>query len=160
MKKLTLAAALGATMLAGTAMATQTPAPQQAPGALQQRMAPPATRAEAIQRADAMFDRLDTNRDGIVTAAERQAAREARAERLEARGKAMGKRGERMMQRRDANRDGNISREEFRAAAVERFDRIDANRDGRIDETERAAAREQMKARWAERRAARAQQAQ
>lgn len=99
MKKLILAAALGATALAGTTATiataqTATPAPAG-------RVAPPppppggplmhadtdrdgiVTRAEVIADADRRFAALDTNRDGKVTKDERRAEREKhRADRI------------------------------------------------------------------------------
>ncbi|UUL83694.1 EF-hand domain-containing protein [Sphingomonas qomolangmaensis] len=168
MKKFVLASLLSVTALAGTAIATQV-APTAPPPSAQkmQRMAPPATSAEMIERADRMFARMDANNDGQVTQAERTAMREAVAERREARAKrwAMkkgGRGGERMLARVDANKDGNISREEFRAQASQRFAKLDTNADGRVDATEQAAVkakRGERRAKMAERRAARAGQA-
>jgi Ca2+-binding EF-hand superfamily protein len=54
--------------------------------------------------------------------------------------------------RGDANGDGNLTRDEVNAQIDARFARADANGDGAIDASERAAAREQMRARWSERR--------
>jgi Ca2+-binding EF-hand superfamily protein len=47
-----------------------------------------------------------------------------------------------MGRRMDPNGDGSVTREEFEARALKRFDRIDANHDGVIDATERANAAE------------------
>ncbi|HTN13254.1 MAG TPA: EF-hand domain-containing protein [Sphingomonadaceae bacterium] len=52
----------------------------------------------------------------------------------------------------DTDKDGAISREEFKAAALARFDEADTNRDGTISKAERQAAKQDRKA---ERRAAR-----
>ena len=54
--------------------------------------------------------------------------------------------------RGDANGDGNLTRDEVNAQLDARFARADANGDGAIDADERAAAREQIRARWSERR--------
>lgn len=125
------------------------------------------THAEAIAAAEARFARLDTNGDGTVTQQEMQANRAAmRAKWQERRaqraaqgapdGKAWSHRGPHrhgmMLKRLDTNGDGVITRAEAQAeaqtAAGKRFDRIDANHDGRIDQTEIAAAKAKMQARW------------
>ncbi|MCB2064242.1 MAG: EF-hand domain-containing protein [Novosphingobium sp.] len=61
-----------------------------------------------------------------------------------------GHRGGKMMQMADANKDGSISKAEFTAAAMSRFDKTDANNDGKVTAEERQAAREQMRAKWRE----------
>lgn len=157
MKKLILAATLGASALAGTAIATQTAAPAPPPPGAHQikhgRTVPPATRDEATQRADQRFARMDTNGDGTITTAEREAKKQARAEHREAR-KAMRKQGgERRIARMDTDGDGNVSREEHRAHALQRFQRQDTNADGRIDDAERSAMRARMQARMQQRHA-------
>ena len=64
------------------------------------------SRADYIASIDALFAKLDTNRDGQVTSAERQSVRQAnRAERMQ-------KRFERM----DANKDGSVTLAEMQAA--------------------------------------------
>lgn len=68
------------------------------------------TRQQAIARADAMFARLDANRDGRFTPDEAGQAGQAR------RAEAMG----RMFDRLDANHDGNVSRDEFAQAHAAR----------------------------------------
>ncbi len=45
----------------------------------------------------------------------------------------------------DANKDGAISKEEFRAAALARFDKIDTDRDGTISKAERKSAKQAHK---------------
>lgn len=114
------------------------------------------TRAEALARADQRFDRIDTDRDGRITAAELAAMPGRRGAAppppaagqtpppppAEARGPRGGG-GARMLQRADANNDGIITREEFRAQAAAAFDRLDANKDGTIDATERQQWRDQ-----------------
>ncbi|MBX3594194.1 hypothetical protein [Sphingomonas sp.] len=107
---------------------------------------PPKTKAEAIARADARFDRLDTNKDGQLSAEERKAGMEAARKAMAARRggelgdfvpRGGGGMGERMMARVDTNGDGLISREENRAAAIARFERMDADKDGKIEAGER-----------------------
>ena len=65
--------------------------------------------------------------------------------------------------RLDANKDGIITRDEAIAAATARFDKLDANHDGKIDQAEMAALkqkaqarRQEMRAKWQARRAAKA----
>ena len=53
----------------------------------------------------------------------------------------------------DADHDGKVTLAEAEKAALDRFDRIDANHDGVISDAERAAAHQQMAARFRERRA-------
>ena len=145
--------------LAGTAIA----APPQSPrGDLDKNGE--VTLAEVNARLDQRFKAIDTNGNGQLEQAEMQAAREQhrakRAERREARGAEMadkpggerrgGKRGEGRGEARgqiDANGDGVITRAEFGAKALARFERADANKDGVVTAEERAAMREARKAR-------------
>ncbi|MCX9148480.1 EF-hand domain-containing protein [Erythrobacter sp. WG] len=124
----------------------------------------PVTRAELNARLDQRFKAMDTNGNGQIEAAEMQAAREARKakwqERREARaadgaakpagerkrpGQWAGKRGGDRPQM-DANGDGVITRDEFGARALARFDAADTNRDGTVTKEERAAHWEARKA--------------
>lgn len=130
MKQLIPVAALCATLLAGSALASQD----------QQRRDPLAradangdgivTREEMLADVDARFAKLDANKDGKVTPDERKAYAE-------------GSRG-RMMGRTDANGDGSVTLDEQRAQAIKRFDRIDTNHDGKIDQAERDAVMQRM----------------
>ncbi|MGN5374541.1 EF-hand domain-containing protein [Sphingomonas hankookensis] len=129
MRSLIVAASLAGIALPGIVVA-QTPPSSPRPmadGVL--------TRAEAVANADRRFDRLDTDRDGRISAAERQPQGDD--------GATPGRGGGRMLERADANRDGVITREEFRAAAMRMFDRQDTNKDGRIDAAERQQSRQQ-----------------
>lgn len=56
--------------------------------------------------------------------------------------------------RADVNKDGKVSLAEAQAGPLARFDRIDTNHDGTISPAERQAARDAMRAKWQERRAA------
>ena len=117
------------------------------------------TLAEINARLDQRFQKIDTNGNGEIEQAEMQAAHEQRrakrAERREARGAEMadkrggerrgGKRGEGRGQI-DANGDGVITRAEFGAKALARFERADANKDGVVTAEERSALREARKA--------------
>lgn len=58
-----------------------------------------------------------------------------------------GKRGGHgMMMMADANKDGNITRAEATAAATAHFTKMDFNKDGKLDQTDRDAMREQRQA--------------
>jgi Ca2+-binding EF-hand superfamily protein len=137
MKKLLTTAAIGAMLAAGTAIAMQS----DAPAAPKQ----PISKAEMLARADARFDRLDTNKDGQLSAEERKAGAEAaRAAMAERKGGELqdfvpgarrggGGMGERMLARVDTNGDGLISKAEYRAMAEARFARMDADKDGIVE---------------------------
>lgn len=140
MKNLLTATAIGAMLAAGVAIAmqTETAAPAKKP----------VTKAEMLTRADARFDRMDTNKDGQLDANERKAGAEAaRTAMAERKGGEMadfmpgggrgGRMGERMLGRIDTNGDGLISKAENRAATEARFARMDANGDGTIAADER-----------------------
>ncbi len=155
MRSLIVAVSLAAVALPGMALAVQAPpAPAPRPmadGAL--------TRAEALVRADARFDTIDTDRDGRITAAERAALPQPGPRPgvtgsdaspppppggQPRRGRGMGGMGGgRMLERADADRDGVITRDEFRAVAAAGFDRQDLNKDGKVDPAERRTLREQ-----------------
>lgn len=134
-------------------------------------------KADRDARMAERFKKMDTDGSGELSLAEMTAAREARqakrTERMAMRadrgpgepgarmggkmrgGHKMGGRGMRGgMMRLDANKDGAITLAEFEAGALERFNRQDANKDGKITQEERAAAREAMKQRWQQRKAA------
>lgn len=135
MKTFLTTAAIGAMLTAGAAIAMQSDAPT-APKQ-------PVSKAQMLARADARFDRLDTNKDGQLSADERKAGAEAaRAAMAEKKGGELqdfmpgGRRGggagmgERMMARFDTNGDGLISKAENRAMVEARFARMDADKDG------------------------------
>jgi hypothetical protein len=58
-----------------------------------------------------------------------------------------------MFRHADADHDGKVSLAEAEKAALDRFDKADTNHDGVISDAERQAARQQMAARFRERRA-------
>lgn len=137
MKTFLTTAAIGAMLTAGAAVAMQA----QAPTAPKQ----PISKAEMLARADARFDRLDTNKDGQLSAEERKAGAEAaRAAMAEKKGGELqdfvpgarrgggGGMGERMLARVDTNGDGLISKAEHRAMVEARFARMDADKDGTV----------------------------
>lgn len=139
-------------------------------------------KADREARMAERFQKLDTDGSGEVSLAEMTAGREAReakrAERMRMRaeagkgepgahmgGKGRGGPGKGMrgghgggmrggMMRLDTNKDGALTLAEFEAGALERFKRQDTNNDGQVTQAERQAAREAMKQRWQERRAA------
>lgn len=144
MKNLLTASAIAALLAAGVAIAMQNETPT-APKR-------PVTKAQMLERADARFDRMDTNKDGQLTAEERKAGAEAaRAMKAERKSGEMadfapgagrrGGMGARMMARIDTNGDGTISKAENRAAIEARFTRMDANGNGVIEPEERRSGR-------------------
>lgn len=91
------------------------------------------TRAEVQSKIARHFAKLDTNRDGSLTKAEADAARQAMRSQ---RGERREDRRENAFERFDANRDGAISRAEWDAASAQREQRIaarDRDGDGRRD---------------------------
>ena len=127
----------------------------------------------AMGNPGAAFDRLDANRDGMISRDEFAKAREMRVERkvvisgapgagmvgehrgmnkmhrMNGGGRGMGggrMGGGGMMRMADLDRDGRVSLQEATTSALQRFDRVDANRDGRITPDERRQQREQRKA--------------
>ncbi|KQM72087.1 hypothetical protein [Sphingomonas sp. Leaf20] len=161
-------AALSATLATQTQETTAPARPEMMNRGPQRRGGPmrAVTRAEAIADADARFARMDSDGDGILTAAERrsfreerrEAMRERREQRMAAQGGAAG--ADHANARRDPDRgarggmgradrqragagrdDGVVTRAEFSDRAAQRFDRMDANRDGRLDASERPGGR-------------------
>lgn len=90
MNKLALAVSIATLTLAGLAQA-------EAPKAGDSGNTRTIARADALERANRMFDRIDANKDGKLDAADREARRTAAFDRM------------------DANKDGSISRAEFAA---------------------------------------------
>ena len=125
MMKLFVTIALGATII---------PAPALAQGAQRDQ-----TRAEAQQRADMMFQMMDTNKDGTVT---RDEAQQALAQFEAMRG---GDRGTARIQRMIDLAFGtgqSITLQQFEAQALARFDSMDLNHDGVVTAAERQQARD------------------
>jgi len=136
MKKFLVSIALGAAAIAVPALA-------QMPGGFMQR---DQTRAEAQQRADMMFQMMDTNKDGTVTKAE---ADQALAQFQSMRGGDNGGRGGGRMQRMiDEAFAGapSLTLQQFEAQALARFDAADLNHDGVVTAAERQQARGQQSA--------------
>jgi len=115
-----------------------------------------ATIARSAAEADAArrFDTLDTNHDGSLSPEELAAGRPQRPGGPAADGarRGGGDRMRGMMQRMmDPNGDGKITKDEYVAAQLRRFDRMDANHDGQLTAAERKAAIEAMRQRMMER---------
>ena len=107
------------------------------------------TKDEAIAASDRRFDEIDANHDGKITSDEMMAYRDRMMARRGGGDNASpppppggAKHMPGMGRRADPNGDGVITRDEYRARAIERFDRMDANHDGKIDRTEMANLRE------------------
>lgn len=85
MRKLTLALSTAALALSGAAAAQSgSPAAPQAGPAKMRAAKPDMTRADAQARAEAMFARMDANKDGTITEADRAARQAAMFDRLDA----------------------------------------------------------------------------
>ncbi|MGZ3246941.1 MAG: EF-hand domain-containing protein [Croceibacterium sp.] len=176
MRKLTLSLIAGAAALAvgGTAMAQQehAPRPPMTRAAAEQRAAQMFDRLDAnhdgkLDQADraamqkARFDRMDANHDGQLSFAE-FTSMQGRGGEHGQQGAERGRRGEHarggfaerggMMRLADADKNGTITKAEFQAAALARFDRLDANKDGTVTPDEAKAARDSMRQQWQSRR--------
>ncbi|MBE2990742.1 EF-hand domain-containing protein [Sphingomonas sp. CFBP 13603] len=147
MRKTVLTLMLAASAITSVASA-QTPTTPRPPMRQDANQDGVATRAEAIAQADARFAQMDTDHDGRITAGEMRAYREALHDRVVASGRDVpvpppgGRKHDGMGRRIDPNGDGSVTREEYEARALKRFDRMDADHDGTIDATERANAAE------------------
>lgn len=141
---------------------------------------PDMTRAQAQERAAAMFARMDANRDGTLNEADRAARRAGAFDRLDtdrngsisraeftarqdARAERRGQRAERRGARRGGGVMGNrqalmaggaVTQAAFVGRALEMFDRADADRNGTVTQAERKAARDAMRQQWQARRGA------
>nr|WP_295113679.1 EF-hand domain-containing protein [uncultured Caulobacter sp.] len=78
---------------------------------------------------DKLFARLDTNKDGKISAEEFTAFRKQNAE-VDAQATKAGKRGERLFSRFDKDKDGFLSRAEADDVLAWRYKRMDTNNDG------------------------------
>jgi len=107
-------------------------------------------RKDAETDAGRRFDALDTNHDGNLSPEELAAARPHRPDGGAAGAERRG-RGDRMRSMMDPNGDGKVTKDEFVAAQLRRFDRMDANHDGQLTAAERKAAMEAMRQRMMER---------
>jgi Ca2+-binding EF-hand superfamily protein len=138
MQKLIVSIALGAAFVSAPALAQGGGG-----GGYMQR---DQTRAEAQQRADMMFQMLDTNKDGSVSKAE---AEEAVAQFAAARGDDDSGRGAGRMQRMIGQAFGtaqSLTLQQFEAGVLNRFDAQDLNHDGTVTAAERQQLRAQRQA--------------
>ncbi|MFM9827128.1 MAG: hypothetical protein ACKVOB_00115 [Sphingomonas sp.] len=112
------------------------------------------SRAAFLAQAAIRFDRMDTNKDGVLSGDERRHDKRsgngdtARINRVGLRdgganGAAGGNRGAAMFARLDVDRDGKLSRDEISRMSAARFDGFDTNRDGYLapDELRAGAGR-------------------
>ena len=99
------------------------------------------------------FDRLDANKDGMISRDEFAKGREMRIEkRIVMRedgakhggGMGGGMGGGHMIAMADTNHDGRITLAEAEAMALQHFDKMDANHDGQVTRDERRAGRPMM----------------
>ena len=129
MKKLLVMAALGASVVSAPALAQAV----EGGGGFMQR---DFTRQQAQQMADMMFQRLDTNHDGVLTRAE---ADQGAAQFSSPRG---GGRIQRMIAQAFGNTQS-ITLQQFESQALARFDAQDLNHDGTVTAAERQQVRDQ-----------------
>jgi hypothetical protein len=128
MKTLLVTVALGASIISTAAFAQE----QGRGGWMQQDM----TRAQAQQMADGMFQRFDTNHDGVVTRAEAEQA-------LSQFGG--GERAQRMLDRVFGGAQS-VTLQQFEAQALARFDKQDLDHNGVVTAAERQQARAERRA--------------
>ena len=133
--------------------------------------------ADRAVREKARFDRMDTDHNGELSYAEFAASHERPAARHTARADAPGEQpgtrsgdggehrmamggfhgrgGFSMMRVAQADKAGGMTKADFEAAILQRFDRLDANHDGTVTPDEAKAARDNMRQQWQSRREAR-----
>jgi hypothetical protein len=136
MNKFLVTVALSASLISAGAAAQQ-------PAGGRAGMMRDQTRAEAQQRADMMFQMIDSNHDGTVTKAE---AQQALAQFQAMRGGDDSGRGAGRMQRMIDEAFGmaqSLTQAQFEAQALARFDAADLNHDGTVTAAEREQARAQ-----------------
>jgi len=131
--------------------------------------------ADRALREKARFDRMDADHNGELSYAEFTASRGHRDGQHTARaGQPDGRHGQRfnhggehrmamggfrgrfpMMRLAEAGKAGGLTKADFEAAMLQRFDRLDANHDGTVTSDEAKAARDNMRQQWQSRRDAR-----
>ncbi|MET0251356.1 MAG: EF-hand domain-containing protein [Novosphingobium sp.] len=100
------------------------------------------SRADEQTKAGERFDALDANKDGVVSEDEMAAAAKAQGSGQGQRGPGGG------MRRADADGDGKVTKAEYLAAQLERFDQQDADKNGQVTKAERDAARAERMKNW------------
>jgi Ca2+-binding EF-hand superfamily protein len=118
MKKLLLGGAVAAAGFLVIPAFAQTPT--SAPGAPRAHMGHAQNRTEVAQHVQAMFTRLDTDRNGWLTKAEADAGKDQWRDRADKRGE---RRADHSFEQLDTDRNGSISRAEFDAAHAQHADR-------------------------------------
>jgi len=108
---------------------------------------PELTDAQKAERREAMFARIDGDKNGTISRAEFDAMHAAR----------MATGGKRGPGKRMAMMDGSMTQQAFVAKALARFDRADADRNGTVTVAERKAMRETMRQQWQARKGERQQ---
>ena len=133
------------------------------------------SRAEAQQKAQQAFERMDANSDGVIGQVDRAARQKAMFDRIDAdsdgsisyaefaamHGQRHDMRGERgghdghgrrghhrmgmMGMHGAAGEDGKLTNAEFQAAALQRFDRADTDNDGTVTPQERQSAHQAIR---------------
>ncbi|MFM4805090.1 EF-hand domain-containing protein [Aeromonas bivalvium] len=93
------------------------------------------TKAQFMERAEQRFARQDSDKDGTLSVAEREAAMVRMHEAMQQSGKAMPGRMASMRPKQD------LTKAQFMERHETLFTRLDKNGDGVIDEAERASAR-------------------
>ncbi|WP_066794662.1 hypothetical protein [Sphingomonas soli] len=167
MKKITIAALLGASLLATGAIAAAQDSKPSKDAPKHRMMRDPlaladankdgiVTRDEVTASVAAHFAKLDTNKDGKITVEERRAARaamrEAMGKRMRERPEGIGRRGgpegpggPGTHRGPGPNGDGTVTLEQQSARALKRFDFVDRNGDGKVDQAERDLVREMLR---------------
>ncbi|MCB2050060.1 MAG: EF-hand domain-containing protein [Novosphingobium sp.] len=117
--------------------------------------------ADRDARVTERFDAIDTDGNGSISreefAAGHQGMKGHRMGRSDdgdhdrkGHGRKGGHRGMAMMGAADTNGDGAVSKAEFEAAHLARFEKMDTNKDGTVSSDERQAARQDMRAKMKE----------
>jgi len=119
-------------LIAALPLLIATPAVAQAPG----NMPAAQTRAEAEERAQMIFDQLDTNHDGAITQDEVAAFTKMTGDNPRIVGRVT-----KLFADADTNHDGKLTAAEAKAHADAAFDAADTDHDGVLSPEERQAAR-------------------
>ena|SRR4030095_11849673 len=136
MNKLVFAAVLGATILSSQAGAQ---AAQVDPTGEKGREI---SRKQAQEFADSMFERFDLNHDGVIT---REEAEQARAKLTKGSEGKRAAKSEKMIDRLFGTSES-LTKSQFEALSLARFDKQDANHDGVVTTAEREQARASRRA--------------